>query len=154
MMRDHGLILHTQRFSTEDGPGIRTSVFFKGCPLRCDWCHNPESISRQPQVHWLEFRCIGCNTCLDACPSDCLSRTADGVQINRVHCDGCGVCDCEQDQSDTNLVFSKRHGKLHAHRHVLRPSGDGGFVGGECKEVAGQGGCSVGRRAVTAGGHG
>lgn len=92
MTQGPGLILHTQRLSTDDGPGIRTSVFFKGCPLRCDWCHNPESISRQPQVHWLEYRCIGCNTCLDACPADCLSRTADGIQIDQAHCDGCGLC--------------------------------------------------------------
>jgi ferredoxin len=56
------------RATAEDGPGIRTTVFFKGCPLRCAWCHNPESIS-PPQVQWLENRCIGCHTCLEACPN-------------------------------------------------------------------------------------
>ncbi len=74
-----GRILHVQRFSTEDGPGLRTTVFFKGCPLRCGWCHNPESISSNPQIQWLETRCIGCDTCLTICPNGCLSRAADGA---------------------------------------------------------------------------
>jgi pyruvate formate lyase activating enzyme len=87
-----GRILHLQRLSTEDGPGIRTTVFFKGCPLRCAWCHNPESISPYPQVQWLENRCIGCNTCLGACPRGYLDRTDQGVRIDRENCQGCGTC--------------------------------------------------------------
>ena len=85
-------ILHLQRLSTEDGPGIRTTVFFKGCPLRCEWCHNPESLSPHPQVQWLETRCIGCRTCLDVCPNACLLLTADGMRIDRERCTGCGAC--------------------------------------------------------------
>lgn len=86
-------ILHLQRLSTEDGPGIRTTVFFKGCPLACAWCHNPESISAAPQVQWLEQRCIGCGTCLAACPRGCLSRDASGsIVIDRTCCAGCGAC--------------------------------------------------------------
>lgn len=87
-----GLVLHLQRLSTEDGPGIRTTVFFKGCSLRCGWCHNPESIALRPQVQWLENRCIGCDTCLAVCPDHCLSRTAAGVVIDRACCAGCGTC--------------------------------------------------------------
>ncbi len=86
------LLLHLQRLSTEDGPGIRTTVFFKGCPLHCLWCHNPESISPLPQIHWLENRCIGCETCLAACPAGCLSSTDQGININRARCQGCGAC--------------------------------------------------------------
>jgi pyruvate formate lyase activating enzyme len=87
-----GRILHLQRLSTEDGPGIRTTVFFKGCPLQCAWCHNPESISPYPQVQWLETRCIGCGTCQAACPNGCLARDEAGVTIDRACCAGCGTC--------------------------------------------------------------
>jgi len=93
MTSDTARILHLQRLSTEDGPGIRTTVFFKGCPLACAWCHNPESIPSQPQVQWLEQRCIGCGTCLEACPRRCLSRdAAGGILIDRDCCAGCGAC--------------------------------------------------------------
>ncbi len=88
-----GLILHPQRLSTEDGPGIRTTVFFKGCPLHCAWCHNPESLAYKPQVQWLENRCIDCRTCLEACPHGCLAKNGSGqVVIDRRRCDGCGDC--------------------------------------------------------------
>ena len=87
-----GIILHLQRLSTEDGPGIRTTVFFKGCPLQCEWCHNPESISKTPQIQWHRERCIGCDTCKDICPQDNLWRTSEGLQITRSGCTGCGIC--------------------------------------------------------------
>ena len=87
-----GLILHLQRFSTEDGPGIRTTVFFKGCPLNCLWCHNPESISMKPQIQWLENRCLGCSTCIQTCPQQCLTKTDQGIVIDRGLCNGCGDC--------------------------------------------------------------
>jgi len=87
-----GRILHLQRFSTEDGPGIRTTVFFKGCPLSCLWCHNPESISIAPQIQWLENRCIGCGTCVITCTKQCLTKTEKGIYIDREVCDGCGDC--------------------------------------------------------------
>jgi pyruvate formate lyase activating enzyme len=87
-----GLILHLQRFSTEDGPGIRTTVFFKGCPLNCLWCHNPESISSKPQIQWLENRCIGCGTCIKTCPENCLTKAEQGIMIDRQICTGCGDC--------------------------------------------------------------
>lgn len=86
-------ILHLQRLSTEDGPGIRTTIFFKGCPLHCWWCHNPESITAHPQVQWIENRCIGCEICLATCPNSALTRTPDGeILIDREKCRGCGQC--------------------------------------------------------------
>jgi pyruvate formate lyase activating enzyme len=85
-------ILEIQRMSTEDGPGIRTTVFFKGCSLKCKWCHNPESISAQPQVHWIGNRCIGCKTCLEVCPENALAFTPEGNTVDRSKCTGCGIC--------------------------------------------------------------
>jgi pyruvate formate lyase activating enzyme len=87
-----GNILHLQRLSTEDGPGIRTTIFFKGCPLHCAWCHNPESISTRLQTQWFSVRCIACQTCVETCPNGCLQMTADGLLIDREHCQACGKC--------------------------------------------------------------
>ena len=85
-------MLEIQRMSTEDGPGIRTTVFFKGCTLKCQWCHNPESISPKPQLQWVGSKCIGCRTCLETCPNQALTMTPDGLVINRDLCQGCGAC--------------------------------------------------------------
>jgi pyruvate formate lyase activating enzyme len=87
-----GRILHLQRLSTEDGPGIRTTVFFKGCPLHCAWCHNPESLSTRLQIQWFPVRCIGCQTCVKTCPNGCLTMSADGLVIDRERCEASGKC--------------------------------------------------------------
>jgi pyruvate formate lyase activating enzyme len=87
-----GRILNIQRLSTEDGPGIRTTVFFKGCPLHCAWCHNPESLSSQLQTQWFAVRCLNCQTCIDTCPNHCLTMTEAGLVIQRELCDACGKC--------------------------------------------------------------
>jgi len=85
-------VLEIQRMSTEDGPGIRTTVFFKGCSLKCKWCHNPESISKKPQIHWIDNRCIVCHICLDICPNNALDVHENGISIDRSRCEGCGLC--------------------------------------------------------------
>ena len=87
-----GLYLHLQRMSTEDGPGIRTTVFLKGCLLRCAWCHNPESLLREPQVQRVETNCLQCGSCIEVCPGGCIQPGADFVFIERSCCDGCGLC--------------------------------------------------------------
>jgi pyruvate formate lyase activating enzyme len=81
-----------QRFSTEDGPGIRTTVFFKGCPLRCRWCHNPEGLSPRPELMWYDMRCIGARACLTACSVGALELTPHGMCIDRQGCTACGAC--------------------------------------------------------------
>jgi pyruvate formate lyase activating enzyme len=91
-MNPSGRILHLQRLSTEDGPGIRTTVFFKGCPLRCWWCHNPESISLHRQAQWHERLCIDCGACLEACPQAALTRSDLGIHRDRDRCIACGAC--------------------------------------------------------------
>ncbi|MBD3255613.1 MAG: glycyl-radical enzyme activating protein [Candidatus Lokiarchaeota archaeon] len=85
-------IFEIQKMSTEDGPGIRTTVFFKHCPLKCAWCHNPESISHKPQLEWLKHKCIGCKICVEMCEQNALFFDEEGLHINRDFCIGCGSC--------------------------------------------------------------
>lgn len=81
-----------QRFSVHDGPGIRTTVFFKGCNLHCFWCHNPESISSKQEVQFLPFKCIGCGKCLAACPRGCHTVSGGQRVYDRASCETCGRC--------------------------------------------------------------
>lgn len=87
-----GLIFHIKRYAIHDGPGIRTTVFFKGCPLHCWWCHNPEgqSFSRELMV-WPD-RCIKCQTCISACPNSAISLSGSSIVTERDKCKACGVC--------------------------------------------------------------
>jgi pyruvate formate lyase activating enzyme len=85
-------IFNIQRFSTEDGPGIRTTAFFKGCPLHCAWCHNPEGISARPELVWYASRCVGARDCLGVCPVGAAQLTPEGMTIDRQRCDACGAC--------------------------------------------------------------
>lgn len=85
-------LFNLQQFSTEDGPGIRTTVFFKGCPLRCAWCHNPEGLRPAPELMWYDVRCIGARQCLQVCPEDALRLDAEGMHIDRQRCTTCGEC--------------------------------------------------------------
>jgi pyruvate formate lyase activating enzyme len=87
-----GTIFNIQRFSLHDGPGIRTTVFMKGCPLRCWWCHNPESQAAAPELMFRAARCIGCNACLAACEQGA-TRPLDGhLDVDHGLCTACGAC--------------------------------------------------------------
>ncbi len=87
-----GTVFNIQRFSLFDGPGVRTVVFLKGCPLRCIWCHNPEGIDRIPQIMYNPQRCIACGDCVDACPKN-RHFIRDGLHgFIRDGCIGCGKC--------------------------------------------------------------
>ncbi|MFX1303045.1 MAG: glycyl-radical enzyme activating protein [Promethearchaeota archaeon] len=81
-----------ERMATDDGPGIRTTIFFNYCLLNCVWCHNPESIPKKPQLQWIDRKCIGCNSCIDACQEYALFFEEDGLHINREKCNSCGFC--------------------------------------------------------------
>jgi pyruvate formate lyase activating enzyme len=85
------LILYLKRNSLDDGPGIRTTVFFKGCPLRCAWCHNPESQSRSAELSYNRDECIDCGTCISTCPENALSRENPNF-VNREKCTLCFEC--------------------------------------------------------------
>ena len=104
-----GTILEITRMSTEDGPGLRTTVFFKGCSLACAWCHNPESIGFKPQIHWLGAGCIGCGICVQTCRENALAQTDTGILINRECCTGCGLCTEECPSTAMELLGRKWH---------------------------------------------
>lgn len=87
----HGRIFDLQRCSLHDGPGIRTTVFLKGCPLRCRWCHNPESQAPGPELAFDAARCTACAACVPACPHGA-HRFVDGHRIDRDACVGCAAC--------------------------------------------------------------
>ena len=88
-----GVVFNVQRFSIHDGPGIRTTVFLKGCPLHCCWCANPESISTKPELGVIRNRCDKCMKCLEACPEAAIVFTEDkDVHIDRSRCTACGKC--------------------------------------------------------------
>ncbi|MDH4213333.1 MAG: glycyl-radical enzyme activating protein [Candidatus Thorarchaeota archaeon] len=92
-MSTTGIVTNIQRCSTEDGPGIRTTVFFKGCPMKCLWCHNIETIDPDPTLVWYAVKCIGDQACVRACPESALELTADGMRIDRTLCKVCGSCE-------------------------------------------------------------
>lgn len=90
--RMHGLITNIQRFSVHDGPGIRTTIFFKGCNLRCFWCHNPEDMRPQPELQVFPERCIDCQACAEACPYGAHLWTEEQHVFQRDLCQVCGTC--------------------------------------------------------------
>lgn len=92
-MVESGIVTNIQRCSTEDGPGIRTTVFLKGCPLSCIWCHNIETIKPEPQIVWYSTKCIGDQACVEACPEGVLELKPEGMQIAREKCVACGDCE-------------------------------------------------------------
>jgi pyruvate formate lyase activating enzyme len=87
-----GRIFNIQRFSVQDGPGIRTTVFMKGCPLACPWCSNPESKKKTPELGHIDALCDGCGRCAEVCDRKAITAEAKRVTIDRGLCDDCGRC--------------------------------------------------------------
>lgn len=89
------VIFDIKHYAIHDGPGIRTTIFFKGCPLNCGWCHNPEGINPVPEIFIRSSRCNeGCISCLEVCPQDALTKTShSSISIDRTKCDLCGLCE-------------------------------------------------------------
>ncbi|MDR3552874.1 MAG: glycyl-radical enzyme activating protein [Clostridia bacterium] len=87
-----GIVFNIQRFCTDDGPGIRTTVFLKGCNMSCFLCHNPESLELKPQIQFFESLCIGCGICAALCPMHAQDFTGKKTGFRRECCRGCGLC--------------------------------------------------------------
>jgi pyruvate formate lyase activating enzyme len=87
-----GIVFDIRRYSVHDGPGIRTTVFLKGCPLRCAWCHNPESQSPEPEIIMRTSRCLRCGACAEACPEGAVTLDGDGPVTDPARCERCGLC--------------------------------------------------------------
>lgn len=130
-------IFNIQTMSTEDGPGIRTSVFFKGCPLKCVWCQNPEGLSREVHLVHEPMRCIGCGTCAKECPGNVISFSENGLTF-AANCRKCLTCSevCPAGAIrviGTDYTLQELRSKLLQDKPFYENSGGGvTFTGGEC----------------------
>jgi len=138
-----GRIFNIQRCSVHDGPGVRTTVFFKGCPLSCTWCHNPEGIEEAPVLMIREDRCLGCRACSEVCPIPGLGAAPAGEAWDSDACIRCGVC-VEACPSDARQLAGREYGVvelvdiLERDRVFFDVSGGGvTFSGGEPLAQAG-----------------
>jgi len=107
-----GLIFDIKKYAINDGPGIRLTVFFKGCNLACEWCHNPESISPKVQKMYTASKCIGAVKCIENCPNDALIMTDEGIVTDYNSCNYCGIC--AEVQSGGGVTFSGGEPLMHA----------------------------------------
>ena len=131
------LIFDIKRYAINDGPGIRTTLFMKGCPLRCVWCHNPESWSPLRQKLYKKTKCIGCQTCIAVCPQQAIQLTPDGIQPTAQPCIACGRC--AEECPTTALEMCGREWTMEAlmaevekERDIMEDSGGGvTLCGGE-----------------------
>ena len=134
-----GTIFNIQRFSIHDGPGARTTVFFKGCNLKCKWCHNPESISSKNEIESYPERCIGCGVCFKVCPNSAHYLDENKVHIiNRRKCDGCLLC-ADTCYANALVAVGKKVNSDYLFKSILtdeiyykNSSGGVTFSGGEC----------------------
>lgn len=87
-----GKIFDVKHFAVHDGPGIRTTVFFKGCSLNCPWCHNPEGINSRNDLSYYDSKCIDCESCIEVCSQEAIKKEKSKIKISRARCDVCAEC--------------------------------------------------------------
>lgn len=104
----NGKLVDIKRFAVHDGPGIRTTVFLKGCTLRCIWCHNPESRRAKPELAFLAHKCVGCGDCVEACQHGVHVLTAEEHTVKREACVACGAC-AEACLHDALILYGKEY---------------------------------------------
>ena len=156
-----GVITEIERYAVKDGPGIRTVVFLKGCPLRCRWCANPETQAASAQLMYGNKRCIGCKECIKICPKGALSWSSEGVVIDRERCALCGAC-VKRCNSEALTMAGMKRTVRELEEEILkdapfyRQSGGGvTFSGGEATAQGGipSGAAADGQRARHPHGH-
>ncbi|MGD0275608.1 MAG: glycyl-radical enzyme activating protein [Syntrophales bacterium] len=130
-----GTVFDIQRYSIHDGPGIRTLIFMKGCPLRCLWCANPEGQRFEPSLLFIERLCIGCQKCISVCPTEAIAASVQGIKWNKEQCDECFKC-IEVCHSKARQVCGKLFtveqllSEVEKDRAFYRRSGGGVTIGG------------------------
>ncbi len=102
-----GKVFNIQKFSVHDGPGIRTTVFLKGCPLRCMWCHNPESFSHRVEMMWDSKKCTHCLNCVSVCPAQAVHKKGEHIVTDMTKCIACDLCVLKCPNDARELVGSE-----------------------------------------------
>ncbi|PKU22059.1 glycyl-radical enzyme activating protein [Telmatospirillum siberiense] len=130
-----GVIFDIQHFSLHDGPGVRSTVFFKGCPLSCLWCANPESQRHKAELLYFTSLCTRCGHCVEQCPQDALVLDGTGIRLDRRRCVGCGACVdlCPQNArtlSGKTMTVSEIAEEVRQHWRIFMQSGGGVTFGG------------------------
>jgi len=133
----NGVIFDIRKYSIHDGPGIRTTVFFKGCPLRCWWCHNPEGQDVEPELVYRKSRCIGCGECSKSCKREAILLLAQSISVDREKCVPCNNCSRACSSDALSIVGKQMSAKeileeIEKDRTFYEESGGGvTFSGGE-----------------------
>lgn len=132
------LVFDIKRYAINDGPGIRTTIFFSGCPLRCVWCHNPESWDILPHKTYKKTKCIGCQSCVKACPQGAIQLITSGIRpVEGVECLRCGRCaeECPTlalEMCGKEWGLDELMGEIEKERDIMTDSGGGvTLCGGE-----------------------